>query len=61
MAVKTEVRGKEEHAVELNTFPDLLHVTVVNLNEANTQEELSNEASYMQLENKLPEMTLTQY
>ena len=49
------------HVKELEKFADVLDVAVVNLKEANRQEELGDGSLYMMLQRKLPETMLSQY
>ena len=49
------------HVKELEKFADVLDVAVLNLKEANRQEELGDGSLYMMLQRKLPETMLSQY
>ena len=52
---------REENALDLERFADLLDVAVINLKESGRREELGNGAFYIRLQKKLPESMIARY
>jgi hypothetical protein len=52
---------KEENAKSIKKFADLLDIAVINLKEAEREEDLSDGVLYFRLQKKMPEMMLTRY